>query len=133
MNAHAKAVLEECTLGSDQGSLTFPEVVHKLGEIDVEQYHADLRRSEKTYYLIGGESEVVACHAVAGSPAQTFAPRDVETAIRASQAGSIDYRAFCERIVAAGCVGYFVCLHGRRAVYFGRSGESYVEPFPPAG
>ena len=35
-------------------------------------------------------------------------------------------------ILAAGCVGYFVCLTGRRAVYFGRTGENYIEPFPPA-
>lgn len=31
-----------------------------------------------------------------------------------------------------GCVGYHVSLAGRRAVYYGRSGETHVEQFPPA-
>ncbi len=30
----------------------------------------------------------------------------------------------------AGCAGYFVSLIGRRAVYFGRTAETHVEPFP---
>ncbi len=34
--------------------------------------------------------------------------------------------------MAAGCVGYFVQITGRRVIYFGRSGESHVEQFPPA-
>jgi uncharacterized protein YbcV (DUF1398 family) len=48
------------------------------------------------------------------------------------QAQKIKYREFCVRIADAGCVGYLVSLVGRRAVYYGRSGESYVEPFPTA-
>jgi len=34
--------------------------------------------------------------------------------------------------MAAGCVGYFVQIAGRRALYFGRNGESHVELFPSA-
>jgi uncharacterized protein YbcV (DUF1398 family) len=44
----------------------------------------------------------------------------------------IDYHAFCERIAAGGCVGYFVSLAGRRALYYGRTGDTYIEPFPAA-
>jgi hypothetical protein len=32
---------------------------------------------------------------------------------------------------AAGCVGYFVQIAGRRTLYFGRNGETHVELFPP--
>jgi hypothetical protein len=31
--------------------------------------------------------------------------------------------------MAAGCVGYFVQIAGRRAIYFGRNGEFHVEQF----
>jgi uncharacterized protein YbcV (DUF1398 family) len=52
--------------------------------------------------------------------------------VRSIQAGKIDYKTFCERVMAAGCVGYFVSIAGARAVYYGRSGDSYVERFPGA-
>jgi hypothetical protein len=32
----------------------------------------------------------------------------------------------------AGCVAYMVSLPGRRVVYYGRTGASHVEHFPPA-
>ena len=37
----------------------FPAIVGKLIEAGVERYHADLVRSEKTFYLPNGESETV--------------------------------------------------------------------------
>ena len=52
--------------------------------------------------------------------------------MQAIQKQQINYREFCERIAQAGCVGYMVSLTGRRAVYYGRSGDSYVELFPAA-
>ncbi len=78
------------------------------------------------------ESRVLACEAIEGTPALEFSAAGVERAVRAIQAGKLSYRGFCEAISAAGCVSYFVSLAGRRAVYYGRSCESYVEPFPAA-
>jgi uncharacterized protein YbcV (DUF1398 family) len=124
-------IVEDCTHGSDQGRLTFPEVVAKLMAAGIEQYHADLRRAEKTYYMPGGPSHVAACAPVAGV-GDPFSAAGVATAIREIQAQRIGYVRFCERIAAAGCVGYIVSLAGRRAVYFGRTGECLVEPFPGA-
>lgn len=98
----------------------------------MEQYHADLRRSEKTYYMPDNKSVVVASAAIAGSPARDFSSAAVEAAVRAIQRDEIGYMEFCERIVAAGCVGYLVSIVGRRAVYFGRTCDNYVEPFPQA-
>jgi hypothetical protein len=37
---------------------------------------------------------------------------------------------FVRKTIAAGCVGCFVHIAGRHAVYFGRQGESHIEPFP---
>ena len=132
MEAHVKRVMEECTSGSDDGRLTFPQSVKKLIDVGVEQYHADLRRAERTYYLSNDESHVVEAQAIETSPGRDFSAPSVEAAVRAIQANKITYKEFCERIVAAGCVGYLISMPGRRAVYFGRTGESYVEPFPTA-
>jgi len=130
MDAAIKSVIVDCTRASDAGTLRFPDIVGRLVAAGVERYHADLVRAEKTYYLPSGESEVVPDAALQVAPALAFAAAGVDAAVRASQAGSIDYREFCRRIAAAGCTGYFVSLAGRRAVYYGRTGETHVEPFP---
>ena len=73
---------------------------------------------------------MVAAAPIANRPAGAFSAAGVEAAVRAAQSGTIDYKAFCAQIAAAGCVGYFVSLTGRRAVYYGGSGDSHVEHFP---
>jgi uncharacterized protein YbcV (DUF1398 family) len=125
MDSQIRDVMIEASRASDEERVTFPEVVMKLMQAGVERYHADLVRGDKTYYLPNGESEMVAGHAVGIAPAG-------DAAVRAIQAGKIQYRAFCNRIAEAGCVGYHVSLAGRRAVYYGRTGDSHVEWFPGA-
>lgn len=132
MQAKIIEVLRECTEASDQERVTFPQVVAKLMQAGVERYHADLLRAEKIYYLPAGESHRIAAGSIATKPANDFAAAGVEAAVRAIQQQKIQYREFCERIARSGCVGYMVSLAGRRAVYYGRSGENHVEPFPPA-
>jgi uncharacterized protein YbcV (DUF1398 family) len=132
MDAHIKDVIEEATRASDEERVTFGEVVLKLTHAGVERYHADLLRGEKTYYLPDGESAVVAGAPVAVAPAHAFSASGVDAAVRDIQAGKIQYRAFCARIAAAGCVGYHVSLAGQRAVYYGRTGDCHVEWFPGA-
>jgi len=132
MDAAVRDVVSECTKASDEERITFPDVVKKLIDAGVERYHADLLRSEKTYYLPNGESEVVPNYPVGIVPPRDFSAQGVDAAVRAIQAGKIRYKAFCERVAAAGCVGYFVSIAGRRAVYYGRSGDSHVEWFPGA-
>lgn len=127
-----EAVAEACTRGSEAGALSFPQVLGKLAQTGVERYVADLVRNEKTYYRADGATCTVKAEPAGRQPAADFEAPGVEAAIRASQARSIDYGEFCRRVLAAGCVGYVVSLAGRRAVYFGRSGETFVEPFPPA-
>jgi uncharacterized protein YbcV (DUF1398 family) len=122
----------ECTRASDEERMTFPEVLGKLMQVGVERYHADLLRAEKTYYLPNGESQQTSCHALKAIPAAKFAQSGIDAALRAIQRGEIRYREFCARIAKAGCVAYIVSLAGRRAVYYGRSGETHVEMFPAA-
>ena len=129
MEAHVKDVVHAMTEASDQERITFSEVVKALAEAGVERYLADLVTSTKTYYLPDGSFETVACHD-APAPAVVFSPDGVKAAVRAIQQGRIRYMEFCAQVAAAGCVGYFVTLAGRRAVYYGRDGETYVEWFP---
>jgi len=132
MRAHIENVMIECTNGSADGRLTFPAVVKALTEIGVERYHADLQRSERTYFMPSGESVVTRAHGVEREPAASFDGPGVDAALRRIQAGKITYVQFCEEIAAAGCVGYIASLAGRRVVYFGRTGDTFVERFPGA-
>ena len=132
MQANVTEIMQECTDASDQERISFGEVVMKLMQAGVERYHADLLRAEKIYYLPSGESHRVPAAAVETTPAPAFAAEAIAAAVRAIQQKQIQYREFCERIAQGGCVGYMVSLAGRRAVYYGRTGDSYVEPFPSA-
>ncbi|HTQ12658.1 MAG TPA: DUF1398 family protein [Rhizomicrobium sp.] len=132
MDQATRDTIAECTKGSAEERMSFPEVVMRLAAAGVERYHADLVRGEKTYYLPDGRSGRVASGALEHAPATAFDGAGVGAAVRAIQAGGIGYRGFCAAIAAAGCAGYIVTLAGRRAVYYGRTGETFVEPFPPA-
>src|SRR5262245_47773350 len=116
MDAHVKDVVREMTKASDEERITFPEVVAALMKAGVERYHADLVCSTKTYYMPDGSFETVACHP-ATAAGSSFSASGVEAAVRAIQAQKIRYREFCDHIADAGCVGYFVTLAGRRAIY----------------
>ena len=132
MDIRITTVMDACTADSDAEQATFPHIIGQLMGVGVERYHADLCRGEKTYFLPSGESHVTPCLRIAGEPAAAFSAEQVGAAIRASQAQQIRYREFCRRVMAAGCVGYIVSLAGRRAVYYGRTGDLHVEHFPPA-
>lgn len=132
MDRSITTVMQTCTGSSDAEQASFPDIIGQLMGVGVERYHADLCRAEKTYFLPSGESHVTPCLRIAGEPAAAFSAGQVEAAIRASQSQQIGYREFCRRIMDAGCVGYIVSLTGRRAVYYGRTGDMHVEHFPPA-
>lgn len=128
----AVAVMKECKELSLQGGIPFPEVVRRLHEVGVERYHVDLTRDETTYYLSCGESHVLATGGPREPIAVAFDAAAVEGAIRAVQRGEVIFPEFLRRIVAAGCVGYFTQIAGRRVQYVGRTGDMHVEPFPSA-
>ncbi|HEX4303407.1 MAG TPA: DUF1398 family protein [Rhizomicrobium sp.] len=132
MNVNAKAVAHECSALSDEGSASFAEIVGRLGAAQVERYHADLTRAEKTYYWPDGASEQVPNAPIAEAPAARFSPESMKAAVRAAQAGTVRYKEFCALAAASGCVGYDVFIAGKRVVYYGRTGDSHVEWFPGA-
>jgi uncharacterized protein YbcV (DUF1398 family) len=130
MESGVRNVMREASRLSDAGSQSFPEIVRQLMAAGVERYHQDLLRSERTYYLPDGDSEVVPNDRVAVTPPPSFSATGVEAAVRAVQAGAINYKEFCRRAMEAGCVGYIVSIAGKRVVYYGRTGDSHVEYFP---
>jgi len=129
---HVKDVVREMTRASDEERISFPDVVQALMEAGVERYHADLLAGTKTYYMPDGSFEIT--HGAALRAANDFRGDIVQQAVHAIQQGEIGYHVFRERIAAAGCVGYFVSLAGRRSVYYGRTLAAHVEWFgPPPG
>jgi len=130
MDRHIEDAITECTRGSAEERITFPEVVAKLTAAGVERYRADLLRGERVYFLPDGESVVQDAHAAKTTPAMAFSASGVANAVRAIQRREIGYNDFCRRIMEAGCVDYLVSIPGRRAVYFGRTGECHVEHWP---
>lgn len=129
MNSVVKTIVREVVRASDEERITFPEVVTRLIAAGVERYHADLASSERVFYMPDGTSERVPAHKIPQA-VQLFSAPDVDAAVRAIQRGEFQYREFCARIAAAGCVGYHVFVGGRRTVYYGRSGDMHVEYFP---
>jgi uncharacterized protein YbcV (DUF1398 family) len=130
MNEQARKIAEDVTRGSDNDTLTFPQVLERLAGAGIEGYLCDLRHETKTYYMPDGDNVVVREDAANTPIAERFDPARVSAAVRQSQRNEHTYRDFCRKIAEAGCAGYIVTLLGRRAVYFGRDGEVYTEHFP---
>jgi len=132
MNAEQTQVIQGCARGALTGELAFPEIIGRLAQIGVERYHADYNRQEITYYFPDGDSLVVAAPHPSHITGVEFSSSAVEAAVRQSQRNEHTYLDFIRETMAAGCVGYFVQITGRRVIYFGRNGDSHVEHFPPA-
>ena len=109
----------------------FPVVVQRLAGAGVTAYTADLIALRNTYYDAGGES-VDEPMPLTDSPsiAAGFDRAAVAATVKAIQRKEIGYAEFLRGIMKAGCASYRVFFGGRKAMYFGRDGEFYIEPFP---
>ena len=125
-----KQVIAECMKASFADT-PFPEVVARLAGAGVRAYRADLIKLRKTYYDDAREAYDHAMpYSEAPDVAAQFSAGDVAGAVSAIQRREIGYAEFLKRIMQAGCASYGVYIGGRKAVYVGRDGEEYVEPFP---
>jgi uncharacterized protein YbcV (DUF1398 family) len=132
MNSDQIKTARECAKLSASGKIHFGDVVGRLMEAGIERYHADYSRRETTYYAAAGGTCVAPMACEDAAIAQTFSAEKIEAAIRQAQRGEIMYPQFAHLALAAGCVGYFVQISGKRAQYFGRNGEIHTEWFPGA-
>lgn len=122
--------IKQCLVDSFANT-PFPLVVQQLASAGVVSYNADLITLRKTYYDAGDESvdEAMPLTAAPAIAAQ-FNPEAVQTAVKAIQRTEIGYAEFLRAIMLAGCSNYQVFFNGRKAMYFGRDGAFYTEPFP---
>ncbi len=122
-------IIQECVHLSEQGKITFPEVVQKLLGAGVELYYVDFLASKATYY---GKNEAYAVDCNYSSKrevAPDFNETEVVHAIRLIQSGQIQYQEFVGKMMAAGVISYLSCLEGAKVTYFGRKGEEHIEKF----
>jgi uncharacterized protein YbcV (DUF1398 family) len=124
------SILLEMTERSLAGTITFTEVVETLAKNGVESYAVDLVRSLKTHYGVKGDffSEPLGFEDM--SVAEEFNLENVIAAIKATQAGKIDYQEFLALIMKAGVSNYTVYITGKKVIYSGRKGDFHIEPFP---
>lgn len=111
----------------------FPIVVQRLAGAGVQAYSADLIALRTTYYDAEQQSfdkqlPLTDSPAVAAA----FDSAAVQATVKAIQRQEIGYVEFLRRIMVAGCARYSVHFGGCKAVYFGRDGAFYTEPFPQA-
>lgn len=123
-------VLLEMTERSLAGTITFPEVVQTLAKNGVESYSVDLVRSLKTHYGVKGDFFCEPLGFEDMPVAEEFSPENVIAAIKASQAGKIQYPEFLALIMKAGVSIYTVYITGKKVIYSGRKGDFHIEPFP---
>jgi uncharacterized protein YbcV (DUF1398 family) len=110
----------------------FPAVVGNLAGAGVHSYRADLIALRKTYYDAAKQSVDEPIPLTDGPDiAERFDEAAVSATVKAIQQKQIGYAEFLRRIMRAGCTGYCVFFDGRKAMYFGRDGAFYTEPFPP--
>jgi uncharacterized protein YbcV (DUF1398 family) len=122
--------LESCMAASFADN-PFPVIVGRLAAAGVTSYTADLVTLRKTYYDAARQSHDEAMPLTdAPDIAPAFDSNHVAATVKAIQHQEIGYVEFLRRIMAAGCSHYEVFFGGRKAMYFGRDGEFYTEPFP---
>lgn len=129
-----ETIARACLEGAESDTMTFPEIVATLGEGGFESYLVDFRGAVTTYYRSTGEAIALGNQEGGGSIAGTLDKDALAAAIRDAQnlVPGYSYPGFCRKAKRAGCAGYLVSFPGRRALYFGRAGETHVEHFPPA-
>jgi uncharacterized protein YbcV (DUF1398 family) len=132
MDAQQKTIAENCKDGAETDTMTFPEIVRTLMGAGFESYIVDFRRRSATYYLPNDESVEFKTHESGVPVAARFDDAALSAAIREAQnlVPGYTYEGFCAKAKAAGCAAYMVSFPGKRAVYFGRTGETHVEYFP---
>ena len=128
MNPSLIQHLSDATLN---GTMSFPEIVGQLISMGVEYYYVDYVKQRKAFYNAAGEAvETIITYENLPAIATAFDAITLKAIILDSQQNHQPYEAFTRRAMAAGVVGYFAFLSGKRVVYWGRLGDSHTEWFP---
>lgn len=132
MDARLKTIAQDCLDAAYDKIMVFPEIVGTLIGAGFEGYLVDYRRNTTTYFLPDGDSVELENRPSEEKVDAAFDQPVVAAQIKWAQANPSDYSyaAFCKNVKAAGCAGYIVSFSGRRVLYFGRTADTHVEPFP---
>lgn len=122
-------VVEESVRLSTEEKITFPEVVDRLEKAGIESYMANILASNTVFYEEQETYEVPLNIKAERNVATTFNQENIVQALRAIQAKKIGYQEFIKQIMDAGVIYYLVFIKGKKAIYFGRNGEQYLEAF----
>jgi uncharacterized protein YbcV (DUF1398 family) len=126
----SKQIIHELAIATQQVKMTFPQVVKGLLEVGVESYLVDFAAKQKTHYLTDGTTHAESMILEPGPIAPEFDGAALVAAIRGAQADTVRYPEFVMRSTAAGVIGYWAFLTGKKVIYFGRKGEQHIEEFP---
>jgi uncharacterized protein YbcV (DUF1398 family) len=124
----ARAALE----GAEADTMSFPESVKRLMEAGFDGYAVDFRHDTRTYYRPDGETLELKTVSTSVPVRECFDAASVRDAIREAQqlVPGYTYKGFCDKVMRAGCAGYFVSFPCKRVLYFGRTAETHTEYFP---
>jgi uncharacterized protein YbcV (DUF1398 family) len=123
-------VIAEC-MKQSFADTPFSRIIPQLAGAGVQSYGADLVKLRSTYYDTGSKAfDEVLPLKDAPMIAPAFDSATVRATVKSIQRVEIGYAEFLRRIMTAGCSHYAVYIGGRKAMYFGRDGEFYTEPFP---
>ena len=107
----SKQVIHELAIATQQGKMTFPQVVKGLLEAGVESYLVDFATKQKTHYLANGTTHTVPLILDPGPIAEDFNGAGLVAAIRGAQADTVRYPEFVKRSTTAGVIGYYDALN----------------------
>ena len=130
MEHTTESIIRKTLNASNEGRIHFGQVVGALAGAGVESYSVDYRTDRATYYMPGGETLALELGTQKIEIAAEFSGSAIKAAILGAQRGEVMYPQFKQLSQAAGCVGYTVWLAGRHVTYYGRKGETHVEPLP---
>jgi uncharacterized protein YbcV (DUF1398 family) len=130
MQQDTLAIIQSTFDDSNAGRIHFGQVIGQLMNAQVESYHVDYRSGRTTYYLPNGDTLDLSFETPTEGIADAFDGDEVRAAIRGAQEGRVMYPEFKQRSQHAGCIGYTVWIKGRHVSYYGRQGETHIEPFP---
>jgi uncharacterized protein YbcV (DUF1398 family) len=122
-------VIRDVLVESQAGKLAFPKVVRRLQEVGGDPYFVDVAKGEDAFYVLDGKAHVEKMAPSREPIAEEFSLLGIISAIRAAQRDTIRYPEFMKRAVAAGVIGYWAFLTGKKVIYVGRKGEFHGEEF----
>lgn len=125
-------IAKNCLNAAENDTLNFPQIVSDLIAAGFESYNVDFRLAKAFYFLPSGGAVSLDTHKSTVEIGKNLDIDAIKFAIKEAQqqVEGYTYKGFCEKVMKAGCVGYIVSFFGKRAIYFGRTGETHVEHFP---